>query len=414
MSRTLTFSVRLSTFLVILSAFGIHGSPAAADPGRSQRNVYPASGYSDSTYQDPNDSYYYDDDYDDDGDIYYADWGGDAYDAYYQSALSPYGEWFQLPGYGYVWRPWSRSGWMPYSIGSWGWYGSDWMWISSEPFGYLTYHYGNWALLDGYGWTWFPGRTWAPHRVVWSSWGGQIGWAPRPPPNYRHYRSRSSRTYGNSSHYVWVANRNFLSSNISRHRQNSSTAWRGRGSSHRLPSLGKPARRSVERWTGRRVGSVDVRRVKERSRRGQVNIMVSDRWTGQRSSQRATRRSTHRNRTRGSGVLLPRRRNQQRNSSRESSRTHRWRTERSGNRDHSFGKDSRGGRRGWSSSIGGSATSRGQADSAKHEVKAYRAKPDKKHTRWTRSRSKKRSDSARKRSQDKKSRKHRKKSRKHF
>jgi hypothetical protein len=55
------------------------------------------------------------------------------------------------------------------------------MWISDEPFGWATYHYGRWALLRGHGWVWVPGSEWAPSWVSWRTSGSHIGWAPLPP-----------------------------------------------------------------------------------------------------------------------------------------------------------------------------------------------------------------------------------------
>ena len=53
--------------------------------------------------------------------------------------------------------------------------------MSDEPFGWATYHYGRWALLQNHGWIWVPGDTWAPSWVAWRSNDDVVGWTPLPP-----------------------------------------------------------------------------------------------------------------------------------------------------------------------------------------------------------------------------------------
>jgi hypothetical protein len=112
------------------------------------------------------------------------------YGMFYDS-LSSYGSWFQTPNYGYVWQPAivSNVGWRPYLDGRWVCTDSGWTWLSNEPFGWATYHYGRWARLAGRGWAWVPGDQWAPAWVCWRENGSHIGWAPLPPETlaYRDY-----------------------------------------------------------------------------------------------------------------------------------------------------------------------------------------------------------------------------------
>src|SRR5438270_291013 len=54
----------------------------------------------------------------------------------------------------------------------------DW---NDEPWGWATYHYGRWAMLDGRGWAWLPGRVWGPAWVAWRWGGGYAGWCPLGP-----------------------------------------------------------------------------------------------------------------------------------------------------------------------------------------------------------------------------------------
>jgi hypothetical protein len=108
-------------------------------------------------------------------------------DASYQTFfddLSQYGSWVQLQGYNYVWQPLAAledSTWRPYTLGHWVYTDDGWAWVSDEPFGWITYHYGRWMRTRTLGWVWFPGDLWAPAWVSWRYGNNFIGWAPLPP-----------------------------------------------------------------------------------------------------------------------------------------------------------------------------------------------------------------------------------------
>lgn len=105
---------------------------------------------------------------------------GDA--GYFYDQLSPFGEWLQIDGGFYAWRPTHvRYGWRPYLYGHWAWTDYGWYWVSSEPFGWAVFHYGRWYDDDNYGWIWIPDRTWGPAWVEWRSNDDYLGWAPLPP-----------------------------------------------------------------------------------------------------------------------------------------------------------------------------------------------------------------------------------------
>ena len=108
--------------------------------------------------------------------------GGRDYQMFYEG-LAPYGEWMETSEYGYVWQPTSHrtQDWRPYTKGRWADSDQGWTWISEEPFGWATYHYGRWALLRGQGWIWVPGDTWAPAWVSWRNNEDYVGWSPLPP-----------------------------------------------------------------------------------------------------------------------------------------------------------------------------------------------------------------------------------------
>jgi len=99
--------------------------------------------------------------------------------------LASQGTWIQSPDYGYVWQPTINDpNWAPYTVGHWVYSDAGWTWVSDEPFGWATYHYGRWVNLDGTGWCWVPGYTWAPAWVSWRYGDDYCGWAPLPPDSF--------------------------------------------------------------------------------------------------------------------------------------------------------------------------------------------------------------------------------------
>jgi hypothetical protein len=76
------------------------------------------------------------------------------------SDLDANGNWYNVPGQGYVWSPneAASSDWQPYGCGSWVWnpqYG--YVWASCDSWGYMPYNSGSWGYYDGFGWGWAPG-----------------------------------------------------------------------------------------------------------------------------------------------------------------------------------------------------------------------------------------------------------------
>jgi hypothetical protein len=101
---------------------------------------------------------------------------------FFYDELSPYGEWVHRQPYGWAWFPRGvRADWRPYAYGRWVDSQYGWTWISDEPFGWATYHYGRWAWDREIGWVWVPGTVWGPAWVAWQQGGGYVGWAPLPP-----------------------------------------------------------------------------------------------------------------------------------------------------------------------------------------------------------------------------------------
>lgn len=99
--------------------------------------------------------------------------------------LDSYGVWENDPHYGEVWYPRvSDVAWRPYHHGHWVWVDPfGWTWVGAEPWGWAPYHYGTWVHLRR-GWGWRPGpahQYWSPAVVSFSSYNGDVAWAPLAP-----------------------------------------------------------------------------------------------------------------------------------------------------------------------------------------------------------------------------------------
>jgi hypothetical protein len=105
----------------------------------------------------------------------------------YSSDFDNNGRWVHTGPYGYVWTPTVHisADWAPYRQGRWVWIGSDYVWISYEPWGWAPYHYGRWAFLAPFGWCWVPPARgdvyWAPGYVGWVSTPTYVSWVPLAP-----------------------------------------------------------------------------------------------------------------------------------------------------------------------------------------------------------------------------------------
>jgi len=76
------------------------------------------------------------------------------------SDLDANGNWYNVPGQGYVWSPYDASNpyFDPYGYGNWMWTpGYDYIWVSGYPWGYLPFQCGLWNFYGGFGWGWAPG-----------------------------------------------------------------------------------------------------------------------------------------------------------------------------------------------------------------------------------------------------------------
>ncbi len=141
-------------------------------------------------------------------------------------ALEENGRWERVPYEGsprWFWRPTTVAfGWSPFTVGRWTDWDGDQTWIPSEPFGYVTHHYGNWVYISN-NWYWAPpvanvqiglpllniGFYWNPGRVSWIHSGAYVGWVPLAPrETYYGYRNWGG------PHVTVVNNINILRINI--------------------------------------------------------------------------------------------------------------------------------------------------------------------------------------------------------
>ena len=97
-------------------------------------------------------------------------------DVFFQP-LSAHGRWAPSR-WGQVFIPAAPAGWRPYQNGQWL---ENRFWLSADPWGWATDHYGRWGFDDQLGWVWVPGTQWGPSWVAWRESDEVVGWAPIPP-----------------------------------------------------------------------------------------------------------------------------------------------------------------------------------------------------------------------------------------
>lgn len=106
------------------------------------------------------------------------------------SDLDANGNWYDVPGQGYVWSPYeaANASWDPYGCGNWVYTPQfGYIWVSCESWGYMPYMAGYWNYYDGFGWGWTPG-----YGYPWwftGGWGWNVGNRPpryNPPHRPKH------------------------------------------------------------------------------------------------------------------------------------------------------------------------------------------------------------------------------------
>jgi hypothetical protein len=74
--------------------------------------------------------------------------------------LDANGNWYDVPGQGYIWSPYeaASAAFDPYGYGNWMWTpGYGYLWVSGYPWGYMPFQCGAWNYYNNFGWGWAPG-----------------------------------------------------------------------------------------------------------------------------------------------------------------------------------------------------------------------------------------------------------------
>ena len=112
------------------------------------------------------------------------------------SDLDANGNWYNVPGQGYVWSPYDAqlegASWDPYGFGHWVYYPRfGYVWVSDYAWGYTPFQCGLWNYFDNFGWGWAPGGGcnpwWGEGFFGAGYYGGGGGWGYRLgnyPPGY--------------------------------------------------------------------------------------------------------------------------------------------------------------------------------------------------------------------------------------
>jgi len=101
------------------------------------------------------------------------------------SDLDANGNWYNVPGSGYVWSPYDAANpeWDPYGNGYWMWTPRfGYVWASGDSWGYLPFSCGMWSFYTGFGWGWSPGM--GACTPWWGSGGIWVVNIVRPPFGY--------------------------------------------------------------------------------------------------------------------------------------------------------------------------------------------------------------------------------------
>jgi hypothetical protein len=91
------------------------------------------------------------------------------------SDLDANGNWYNVPGQGYIWSPYDaqNASFDPYGYGRWVYYPRyGYVWVSGYAWGYAPYECGLWNYYDSFGWGWAPGGC----SPWWGGYGGYGGY----------------------------------------------------------------------------------------------------------------------------------------------------------------------------------------------------------------------------------------------
>jgi hypothetical protein len=105
------------------------------------------------------------------------------------SDLDANGNWYDVPGTGYVWSPYDAqmvgAAFDPYGYGRWVFYPRyGYVWVSGYDWGYAPFQCGLWNFYDNFGWGWAPGGGgcspwWGGYGGGRGGWAYNIGRTPR-------------------------------------------------------------------------------------------------------------------------------------------------------------------------------------------------------------------------------------------
>jgi hypothetical protein len=204
----------------------------------------------------------------------------------FYNELSPYGQWVDYPGYGYVWIPSAGSDFAPYSTsGHWILTDYGWTWVSDYSWGWAPFHYGRWDYDDSYGWFWVPDNEWGPSWVNWRRADGYYGWAPMRPGISLSVSFGSGYSVPNDR-WRFVRDRDFSRTDVNHYyinRTNNSTIIKNSSVINRTYTdqnrhatyISGPDKADVQKITGRTIQTViihDNKKPGENLSKGQLQI----------------------------------------------------------------------------------------------------------------------------------------------
>jgi FecR protein len=132
------------------------------------------------------------------------------------SDLDANGNWYNVPGQGYVWSPYDAqavgAGFDPYGYGHWVSYpGRGFLWVSGYDWGYAPFQCGLWNYYDNFGWGWAPGAGgcggWGYGYGGYGGYGYNVGNAPRGylPPRRPPFRPPTGPGHPHPLHEAAIA-----------------------------------------------------------------------------------------------------------------------------------------------------------------------------------------------------------------
>jgi len=176
--------------------------------------------------------------------------------------FTAYGSWMNVSGM-MVWKPDTWRGWRPFLYGYWVWTTHGWTWVSYEPWGDITDHYGFWAFHAQLGWIWIPGTEWRAAPVHWIVRGDDITWFPEPPPDSYRRGFSVGFMFGADLPGTRVAARFFMDSDMRANAQQenfNSRRSRERDLGEAVPTAKAPSRSVIEQLSGKPAANVALKR----------------------------------------------------------------------------------------------------------------------------------------------------------